>query len=62
MNPKPIKREAQELIDSLPEDSSWEELMYRIYVRQKIDRGIEDAEAERVHDSEDLRKRYGIGE
>ena len=31
-----IKREAQRLVEQLPEQASWDDLMYEIYVRQAI--------------------------
>ena len=43
-----IKREAQRLVDQLPEQASWDDLMYAIYVRQAVERGIADADAGRI--------------
>lgn len=34
-----IRDEARKLVDQLPEGASWDDLMYQIYVRQKIDAG-----------------------
>ena len=31
-----IKDEARRIVDQLPETASWEDLIYRIYVRQSI--------------------------
>ncbi|HEX7184079.1 MAG TPA: hypothetical protein VF756_19775 [Thermoanaerobaculia bacterium] len=33
------------ILELLPEDASLEDIQYHIYVRQKIDRGLEDVEA-----------------
>lgn len=35
-----IKEEARRLIDSLPENSTWDDLMYAIYVRQTVEAGL----------------------
>ncbi len=35
-----IKQAAQQLIDSLPENSTWDDLMYAIYVRQAVETGL----------------------
>jgi predicted transcriptional regulator len=43
-----IKREALRLVERLPDHASWDDLMYEIYVRQAIDRGIADADAGRL--------------
>ena len=36
MSVSDVKHEARRLVDDLPEDATWEDLMYRIYVRQVI--------------------------
>jgi len=38
------KQEVQEILNSLPEDATLDEIQYRIYVRQAIDRGLQDIE------------------
>lgn len=58
--PLPIRDQALELVQSLPPDASWDELMYRIYVRQAIERGMEDSEADRVVDVAELRRQFGL--
>ncbi|MDP9122610.1 MAG: hypothetical protein M3O15_14795 [Acidobacteriota bacterium] len=34
-----VREEAQKLVDQLPDEASWDDLMYQIYVRKKIDAG-----------------------
>ena len=55
-----IKEEAKRIIDTLPEDSSWEDIMHRIYVRQSIEAGLKDMEEGRTIDVEELRAKYGL--
>ena len=43
-----IKKEALRLIAELPEQVSWEDIMYQLYVRKKITVGIKAAEEGRV--------------
>ncbi len=50
------KTSAREAIDSLPENSTWDDVIYRMYVRQKIDAGLADADAGRVVDTAQLRQ------
>ncbi len=38
-----VKLEAQRLVESLPDDVNWDDIMYRIYVRQCVNAGIADA-------------------
>ena len=55
-----IRTEAHRLIDALPEDASWDDVMYRVYVRQCIEAGIQDAEAGRVVDVKEVRRQFGL--
>ncbi len=52
-----LKPAAHELVDRLPDDASWEDLMYQIYVRAAIDGGLQDAEAGRLVTHEDAVRR-----
>jgi predicted transcriptional regulator len=56
--PTDIKEEARRLVEQLPPDASWDDLMYEIYVRQSIDRGLADAEAGRLIPHEEVVKRF----
>ncbi len=55
-----IRLEAHRLVDALPENATWEDVMYRVYVRQCIDAGIDDADAGRVIDVGDVRRQFGL--
>jgi hypothetical protein len=57
-----IKEEARRLVENLPEDVTWDDLMYQIYVRQTIEAGLADSEADRVIEVKDVRKRFGLPE
>ena len=59
---KTLKAEARQLIDRLPDDATWEDLQYEIYVRQSIEAGMKDIEEGRVHSSAEVRRRLGIEE
>ena len=55
-----IKEEARRLVEALPDDSTWEDLMYQIYVRETIESGLADSEAGRVTDVEKVREEFGL--
>jgi Tfp pilus assembly protein PilO len=38
-----LKKRIDSLVDELPEDTNWDELMYKIYVRQSIEEGLQDS-------------------
>ena len=43
-----VKEAAQAVIERLRDDATWDDLMYELYVKQKIEQGIADVEAQRV--------------
>ena len=51
------KRQVQEILESLPEDASLEDIQYHIYVRQKIEQGLADVAAGRVISHEEVQRR-----
>jgi hypothetical protein len=55
-----FKEEAHKLVESLPEDGTWEDLMYEIYVHESVQRGLEDGRAERTHMSKQIRVKFGL--
>lgn len=57
-----IKDEARRIVDQLPDDASWEDLVYRIYVRQSIEAGLRDVEAGRVESVADVGRSFGLPE
>jgi len=42
------KRTALRIIQQLPDEASLEDIMYELYVRQRIDRGLRELAAERT--------------
>ena len=43
-----VKEAAQEVIDTLPEQATWDDLMYELYVTQKLEQGLADVDAGRT--------------
>jgi len=57
-----VKDEARKLVDGLPEQATWDDLMYAIYVRQSVEAGLADSQAGKVVSVEEVRKRFGLSE
>jgi hypothetical protein len=55
-----IKAEARKIVDQLPEDASWEDLIYRLYVRQAIEAGLKDADEGHTVPVEEIRRQFGL--
>ena len=60
METQNIKQEAHRLLDDLPDAATWDDLMYRIYVRQAIEVGIKHSDADRAVDVKEVRKKFGL--
>ncbi len=50
------KQEISRLLTRLPDDCSIEDVQYHLYVLQKIERGMKDAEEGRVYTQEEVEK------
>lgn len=55
-----VKQEAYHLLENLPENATWDDLMYKIYVRQTIEAGLEDSKAGRTIDVKEVRAKFGL--
>ena len=62
MHAKNIKEAAYRLVEQLPDDATWDDLMRKAYEQQAIESGLADSEAGRVTDVEEVRRRYGLSE
>ncbi|HVN05407.1 MAG TPA: hypothetical protein VMT86_13370 [Bryobacteraceae bacterium] len=51
------KQEVRSLLDQLPDDATFEDIQYHIYVREKIERGLQDLEAGRTVSEEEMDRR-----
>lgn len=55
-----VKKAAARLVRQLPESASWDDLMYEIIVRQKIEAGLADLQDGRKHDHASIRREFGL--
>ncbi len=57
-----VKQQAHQLVEKLPDNATWDDLMYEIYVRQAIEAGIRDSDAGRTQDVKEVHARLGLVE
>lgn len=57
-----IKQAAHQLIDQLPENATWNDVVYEMVVRQEIEKGLEDSNAGRTTPVEAVMKEFGVEE
>jgi predicted transcriptional regulator len=60
MEAEKVKDEARRLIERLPDNATWDDLMHEIYVRQAIEAGLEDSREGRMSNIEEVRARFGL--
>ncbi len=54
---KTAKEEVRELLEQLPEDASLEDIQYHIYVRQKVQNGLDAVRKGKVIPQDEIEKR-----
>jgi hypothetical protein len=54
-----IKPEAHRLVEQLPDNATWDDLAYEIYVRQAIEAGVIESDTSRILDDKGQRGRFG---
>ena len=51
------KEEVRKILDHIPDDSSFEDIQYHIYVREKIERGLKDIKEGHLLSQEEVERR-----
>ncbi len=63
MNPSAdtkVKDSVRSVIQLLPDTVTWDEVQYRLYVRQQIEAGLADSDAGRLIDTDEMRHRLDL--
>jgi len=60
MSARNIKEEAKRLLENLPDDLTWDDLMHEIYVRQSIEAGLADSKVGKAVEVSEVRERFGL--
>ncbi|MEI6901151.1 MAG: hypothetical protein WCL00_14840 [Bacteroidota bacterium] len=55
-----VKEQAQKIIDKLPDNANWKAIIYSLYVREKIEKGVEDVRNAHVIPHEEVIQRFVI--
>jgi len=54
---KTAKEEVRRMLDRIPDDATFEDIQYHIYVREKIERGLRDVQEGRLLSQEEVEQR-----
>ena len=52
--PETTKQDMLDLLESLPDDVSVDDVMYALYIRSSIDKGLDDSKAGRTVSNEEV--------
>lgn len=55
-----VKEQATELVEHLPDHATWHDLMYQIYVREKVASGSQEGEEGQARRRESAEQRDGL--
>ncbi|MFO0843243.1 MAG: hypothetical protein U0797_12750 [Gemmataceae bacterium] len=55
-----VKAEARRLVEQLPDDATWDDILYQVYVHQAIEAGLKDCREGRTIPVSEVRKRLGL--
>lgn len=55
-----LKQVAHQLIDTLPEDATWDDVVYEMVARREIELGLADSDANHTTPVEDVAKEFGL--
>ena len=56
----PEKEEAKRLIESLPENATWDDIMHELYVKKKLSESLKAADKGRIVPHEKVKKRFSL--
>jgi len=62
MSSTTVKQEARKLVEKLPDDATWEDLQYEIYVRQAIEAGLKDSQDGRTVAVDEVEREFGLSQ
>ena len=52
-----VKEQAISMIKDLPENATWDDIMYKLYVREKIENALKEADKGNFVSNEEAKKR-----
>ena len=57
-----IKQQARKLLEELPDDATWDDIVYELAVRRSIELGLADAQADKVTTVNEVRRQFHLAE
>lgn len=60
MSTASIKQQAHSLVEQLPDDCTWDDVMHQVYIALAVEAGLADSRADRVQSVDAVRARFGL--
>jgi hypothetical protein len=60
MTTSSIKQQARSLIEQLPDNCTWDDIMCQVYLILAVEAGLADSKAGRVKSVEEVRSQFGL--
>ena len=57
-----VKQQARSLVETLPDNCTWDDIMNQVYVVLAIEAGLADSQAGRVKSVDEVRSLFGLQE
>ncbi len=54
------KEQAYKLIEKMPNGATWDDFIHEVYVRETIEKGLEDSKSGRTRDVKEICAKYGL--
>jgi hypothetical protein len=51
------KEEIRKMLDTLPDDATWEDVQYSIYIRERVERGRREADQDQLTEQREVEAR-----
>lgn len=55
-----VKQQARSLVETLPDNCTWDDIMHQVYVVLAIEAGLADSQAGRVKSVDEVRSLFGL--
>jgi hypothetical protein len=57
-----VKQQARSLIETLPDNCTWDDIMHQVYVVLAVEAGLADSQAGKIKSVNEVRSLFGLQE
>lgn len=60
MSTPSVKQQAHNLIEKLPDNCTWDDVMHQVYLVLAVEAGLADSQAGRIKSVDEVRSQFGL--